>query len=230
MRWIAGFVLFLSTAIADAVGLPSESLKLQYDIHHLQASDINEHLPTLRQLAMQCSSVVEIGLRGLVSTWGILQGLSESQAPSRTYLGIDISYPPVNKLFNADSLAESNGIAFQFLQANDLNIDIDSTDMLFIDTHHTYKQLTAELDKHSPNVRKYIAMHDTSGPWGNNDEPDEYHINQSYPPHIDSMKHGLWPAVEDFLLRHPEWSLKERYFNNNGFTVLERKADPTSLF
>ena len=33
---------------------------------------------------------------------------------------------------------------------------------------------------------------------------------------------GLWPAVEDFLEKHPEWVLHERYTNNNGLTILKR--------
>jgi hypothetical protein len=38
----------------------------------------------------------------------------------------------------------------------------------------------------------------------------------------EEIRKGLWPAVEEFLVDHPEWVLKERYTNNNGLTVLER--------
>jgi hypothetical protein len=33
---------------------------------------------------------------------------------------------------------------------------------------------------------------------------------------------GLWPAVEEFIARNKNWTIKERYTNNNGLTVLER--------
>ena len=97
--------------------------------------------------------------------------------------------------------------------------------MLFIDTWHTYRHLSYELEKFSPKVRKYIAMHDTSEPWGSDDEPAYYGPVRKYPPHIDLNKRGLWTAVEDFLAAHPEWKLKERHLNNHGFTVLERKTN-----
>lgn len=200
----------------------ADELRDQYEFHCLQVSDINEHLPRLRELASECSSVTELGVREIVSTWGILQGLAESKQNPRSYIGIDLAYPSLNALFLADRLAESHGISFTIWQANDFEIEIEPTDMLFIDTWHTYCHLTYELEKFSPKVRKYIAMHDTSAPWGDNDEPFYAGIMPEYPPHINRHKRGLWAAVVDFLATHPEWRLKERHLNNHGFTVLER--------
>lgn len=190
--------------------------------HHCRAvSDIYEHIPILRQLASECSSVVEIGIRTMVSSWGVLLGLTESKAESKLYIGIDLAMPPAHNLHTAKRLAEAHQIQFNFWQANDMSINIPVIDMLFIDSLHTYCHLTYELEKFSPNVRKYITLHDTSDPWGNVDEP--YSGNYSeYPAHIDRTKRGLWPAAEDFLARHPEWKLKERRLNNHGFTILER--------
>ena len=185
-------------------------------------SDINEHVPVLRALAKECSSVVEIGLRTMVSSWGILQGLSENPSSYRSYLGIDINSPPPRILHAAKKLAELNELSFDFWQANDMDIDIEPAEMLFIDSLHTYAHLTYELEKFSPKISKYIAMHDTSAPWGNRDD-DEYLGNFSeYPLEYDREKRGLWPAVEDFLQRHPEWVLNQRLLNNHGFTILKR--------
>jgi len=50
----------------------------------------------------------------------------------------------------AKRLSLGNGIAFEFWQANDMDVDIHSADMLFIDTLHTYCHLTYELEKFSP--------------------------------------------------------------------------------
>lgn len=188
-----------------------------------QPSDINEHVPILRELAKECSSVVEIGIIGKVSTWGILQGLSKNGLPNRTYLGIDINLP-WGTIAKAEELAEENGIAFKFWQENDLNILIPPTDLLFIDSTHTYCHLTYELEKFSPYVSKYIAMHDTSDPWGNYNDPAYQGDYTEYPDWYNRNKQGLWPAIEDFLETHPEWILRERLFNNHGFTILERVA------
>ena len=171
---------------------------------------------------MKCSSVVEIGLRSIVSTWGILQGLADNTAQHKTYLGIDLPVPPEENLEEARRIALGSGIDFQFLQANDMTIDLAPADMLFIDSLHTYCHLTYELEKFSPVIKEYIAMHDTSDPWGTLDDT-EYKGNYSeYPAEYDRNKRGLWAAVEDFLARHPEWVLHERKFNCYGFTVLRR--------
>jgi len=93
--------------------------------------------------------------------------------------------------------------------------------LLFIDSLHTYCHLTYELEKFSPKVSKYIAMHDTS--WDPTiDDPAYYGDYSEYPPEYDRTKRGLWPAVVDFLKRHPEWTLHERRLNNYGFTILKR--------
>lgn len=198
------------------------ALYAMYDYHCKLPSVINEHIPTLKILSQECTSVVEIGIGHLYSTFGILYGLSENSNTQRSYLGIDLNIPPSDKFTCAKNLAEANGINFQFLQANDMEIQIENTDLLFIDSLHTYCHLTYELEKFSPYAMKYIAMHDTSYPWGNIDD-NAYNGNYSeYPSHIDRNKKGLWPAVEDFLKNHPEWSLHARYFNNNGFTILKR--------
>lgn len=199
-------------------------LRNQYVTHCSEISDINEHLPRLKSLAAECGSVTEIGVREMVSTWALLQGLSESAQDNRSYIGIDLVYPPLNQLFLADELAQENGIDFQFVQANDFGFDLKPTDLLFIDSWHTYCHLTYELETFSPKVRKLIVMHDTSEPWGDQDEPFYAGVIPDYPTHINRNKRGLWPAVADFLATHPEWSLRERRFNNHGFTVLERKG------
>jgi hypothetical protein len=218
---IAGLIILLFSSLG-AENSPKEHLYKVYMNHCTTPSDINEHIPTLRRLASECSSVVELGIRHVVSTWGILQGLSESSLPNRSYLGVDLMHPPMEKFKLAKELTQASGVQFDFLQANDMTIEIELVDMLFIDTLHTYCQLTAELEKFSPKVRKYIAMHDTSEPWGNRDGDDYFGDYSEYPAEYDRTKRGLWPAIQDFLQRHPEWSLQERHFNNHGFTVLRR--------
>jgi hypothetical protein len=219
-------IALCSLPIPSAYGIDSRAhagLWNLYEHHCNMSSDINEHIPVLRRFAAECSSVIEIGIREMVSTWGILQGLSESPSPSRSYLGIDLAFPPLENLSLAKNLSKKNGISFRFQKDNDLYIDLPYADMLFIDSLHTYRHLTYELEKFSPKIRKYIAMHDTSEPWGDLDETPYIPIDESaYPSNIDTNKRGLWQAVQDFLERHPEWILQERHLNNHGFTVLKR--------
>ena len=217
-------LFFLCISSITLYGNPSAEIQLRYqcEISSNIPSDINEHVQTLRLLAQECSSVVEIGLREMVSSWGILQGLSESQSLAPSYLGIDIHSPSLATLSLAKRLAEEHNISFTFVQANDMDVDIETAEMLFIDSLHTYCHLTYELEKFSSKITKYIAMHDTSDPWGNADEHTYDGDYAEYPEKYDRTKRGLWPAVEDFLKRHPEWTLFKRYLNNHGFTILKR--------
>ena len=199
-----------------------DELKACYENQLTTVSDIHEHLPLLRQLASESSSVVEIGMRTMCSSWAILQGLADSFANDPSYLGIDITLPPIDTLEKAKSLAAQSGIKFLFSMANDLHLMIPETDFLFIDSLHTYCHLTYELETFSPKVNKYIAMHDSSAPWGYKDDGAYTGDYSEYPESIDRSKRGLWPAIEDFLQRHPEWKLVSRHYNCHGFTILSR--------
>ncbi len=220
------FFAFVFTALTTSTYANSASEKTELEeLYHKYSqapSDINEHIPVLRQLSTECSSVVEMGVRNMIATWGILLGLTENPSPNCSYLGIDLSPPPKGSLKQAQRLSLENDISFSFWKANNMDIDIEQVDLLFIDTYHTYLHLTYELEKFSSKVNKYIAMHDTSYPWGENDEPPYYGISSEYPSWIDRDKRGLWLAVQDFLERHPEWTLHERRLNNHGFTILKR--------
>ncbi|HVW99415.1 MAG TPA: hypothetical protein VHA52_03100 [Candidatus Babeliaceae bacterium] len=200
-------------------------LREQYHIHYYRPSDIHEHLPVFRKYAQECSSIVELGVRNIVSTWGFLLGLAESPHPQRSYIGVDIGRATADILALAHRLTTENGISFQFWEKNDMDIEIAETDLLMVDTLHTYAHLTYELEKFSPKIRSYIIIHDTSHTFEYRDCLSYTGDYSEYPPSIDRSKHGLWPAVVDFLHRHPEWSLHERHLNNNGLTVLKRRSD-----
>ncbi len=209
-------------SIASANTAETENLKDLYEYYCHTQSDIQGHIPRLKKLATECSSVIEIGVRSMVSTWGILQGLSENPSTTRSYIGVDLYLPPIQTLNLARKLANDNKVFFTFLQGNDMTLELPSTELLFIDSLHTYCHLTYELEKFSPNVTKYIVMHDTSDPWGGTDEHEYTGDYSEYPPYFNRNKRGLWPAVEDFLVRHPEWKLEARYFDYHGLTILKR--------
>jgi hypothetical protein len=171
-------------------------------------SDINEHLPTLKKYAEQCESVLELGTRYIVSTYSMLA------ARPKKMVSVDLYDPSVyGGNLNAVLIAcQQEGIDYKFIQGNDLEIEIeDNFDLLFVDTDHNYRQLTSELNKYSPKINKFIAMHDTEL----FAEPCIYQ-GQEYG--------GMKRAVFDFINNHPEWKIKEVFTNNNGLTVLERVA------
>ncbi len=142
-------------------------------------TDISEHLPTLRLLVSLCDHVTEFGVRSGVST----QAFLTTNVPSIHY---DIDPQP----FAFPS-------PHSFIQADTLKIDIQPTDLLFIDTEHSYEQLSQELALHANKVRKYLVFHDTT-----------------------TYDEALTPAIVEFLKDHKDWKLLAQYLNNNGLTVL----------
>jgi hypothetical protein len=167
-------------------------------------SDINEHLPTLKRYADECNHIVEMGVRDVVSTYAFMMGkpkhlISYDIVPLERY-GVD-----VNELMEVALL---NGVDFQFRLENTLLNQIVETDLLFLDTDHTYSQVKCELDLHGNMSRKYIIFHDTTS----------YEFSGM---HGDGI--GIWMAITDFITKNPHWSIHERFTNNNGLTILKRQ-------
>ena len=164
-------------------------------------SDIQEHLETLRGLAQSCTHVTEFGVRGGVSTTALI---AAGPQKLRSY---DIRRDPAVAARLAH-LAAGAGVDFAFFEEDVTKARIEPTDLLFIDTWHTYDQLRLELERHASQVRKTIVLHDTVT-FGN--------VGQG-------GKQGLWPAIVEFLELHPEWRLQDVRLNNNGLTTLARRV------
>ena len=169
-------------------------------------SDINEHLPTLRDLASECHHITEMGVRYIVSTYAFAEGLKKGD----TLLSIDIAHPAAfgGNLDAIKNHCANKGINFEFRLGDTREIQIGETDLLFIDTLHRYGQLKCELALHANKAKKYIAFHDTTTFATMGDDGVE--------------GNGLWKAIEEFLADHKEWCIMKRYTNNNGLTILKR--------
>ena len=107
-------------------------------------------------------------------------------------------------------MQKKNKIDFIFNLESSLDCTIEKTDLLFIDTWHSYNQLYAELSRHHNNVNKYIIMHDTT---------DCQFRNENF---IVENKNGLYPAILNFTLINQNWFIHEKFANNNGLTILKR--------
>lgn len=165
-------------------------------------SDINEHLITLRYYADQCTHVTEFGVRKGVSTWAFLSSMA------KRVVSVDVNHPDEfggSLQEMRDASAEAN-IDFTFILADDLFIELEETDLLFIDSLHTYNHLKRELELHSNKARKYIIFHDT------------VHYGDVG---VDGGK-GIIPAIEEFINQDDKWEVKEVYVNNSGLIILER--------
>lgn len=164
-------------------------------------SDINEHLPTLKKYADECDHITEMGVRWVVSTYALLMGKPKKLI---SYDINGIQWESIAEMVKDDTI-------FEFRIADSTNLEIETTDLLFIDTLHNYNQIKAELSLHGNKSNKYIIFHDTTTfEW----------IGESYQ---GNYERGIWYAIEEFLEENPHWEILERYTNNNGLTILKRK-------
>ena len=63
-----------------------------------QSSDIYEHLPTLSEYASNCESIIELGVRGVVSTYAFLNGLMNNSSNNKQLLMNDILPCDINEV------------------------------------------------------------------------------------------------------------------------------------
>ena len=187
--------------LIEYLDLEETNLKDAYHICAKTPSDINAHFPVMATLAKECSHITEFGARYGVSTVCWL-----AAKPSR-FVTYDIH--PKGTVNKVGDLSE--GTDFEFKTESSIETTIEETDLLFIDSFHTYDHLKQELALHAPKVTKYIVMHDTEscGLVGG---------------HKTGAK-GLKPAIAEFLDGNEHWDQLEHYPNSNGLTVLKRNTD-----
>jgi len=192
-----------------------EQIQKIYESHKSKPSDINEHLETIFEISKECSHITEMGVRWVSSSWPMLLSRPKKM------ISYDIVYNPnINEVINQ---AKLNNIDYSFVQADVLEIDIEPTELLFIDTLHTYNQLINELNKHAEKASKYIILHDTKY-FGRIDEQIYKHASNKIKLQ-PKTKEGLMTAVEDFINSEKGkiWEIFKIFTNNNGLTILKNK-------
>jgi tetratricopeptide (TPR) repeat protein len=165
-------------------------------------TDIYEHLPTLKRLGESVETVTEFGVRDAYST------VAWVMAKPKKLTCYDYTQVSDEKLAFFEQNSRLNGTDFTFHKASTLDIEIEPTELLFIDTDHTYKQLSAELKLHANKAQKYMVFHDTStfGVYG-----------------TDKKTPGLLQAINELLLDQPAWEVLAEHKNCNGLTILANK-------
>lgn len=192
-----------------------EIIQTRFQIEKNKISDINEHLQVIHDYGSKCEHITEMGVRWGSSTWALL-----ASSPKKMISYDIVTSPEVTEILG---ICNQLSFPFQFIQGDVLSLQIEETDLLFIDTLHTYNQLISELDLHSENVRKYIILHDTNT-FGQEDEKI-YESASDKIKNQDISKQGLMNAVMDFLNteKGKSWAIDKIFENNNGLTILERK-------
>lgn len=204
-----------------------ELIKHKYEIQCITPSDINEHLPTLFEYSKQCESVIECGVRGIVSSWAFIYGLLNNEKNKKKIIMNDIYDFNFNEV---ERLTKNTNILIEKIIINDLNLELNENyDMVFIDTFHVYGQLKRELNKFSKITNKYIIMHDTEVDAINGEYlriqscmPDIKELSISTGIPVEEIKCGLRPAINEFLEENKNWVVHQHFTNNNGLTILKK--------
>ena len=181
--------------------IPENNILLrEYEEAKERITDINLHLPTLKYFADKCESVCELGVRDGQSTRAFLASNAKEILSIDFYLDAK-----VRELFQ---VAHRQGKDAFYVEGNSLNPDIvtGSFDLLFIDTQHTFGQLSKELELHGKKAKKYIIFHDTQ-----------------------TFATELLPAILLFMKKNPEWVVEEVYQHNNGLMILKKLVDRVVL-
>tara|TARA_R100000008_G_C3581429_1_gene168804 strand:- start:291 stop:941 length:651 start_codon:yes stop_codon:yes gene_type:complete len=193
----------------------SKRLQEKYDYHsNDKDNDMWFHFDMLHAIAVDSNVIMELGTRGIVSTWAFMSGLSGtterilSVSDDRRHLhtetakciwSYDINHPSDYgaDIDEAKDIANENFIEWTFKQEDTLETELPNCCSIFFDTDHTYKQLSQELKLHAHKARKYLVFHDT-------------------------MKYAteLVPAINEFLEEHPEWRILHCENACNGLTIL----------
>jgi hypothetical protein len=187
-------------------------------------SDIYKHLPVLKEYASRCNHVTEMGARTGNSTLAFLLSGADK------FVSYDYQYENpephlvegVEKLKTLITGAKDNlGIDATYIGADVLEVEIEQTDLLFIDTWHVYEQLREELRLHASKVNKYIAFHDieTFGIVGEGyPEMDPNHPTRDKL----SSQGGIRLAIDEFLENNSDWKIVYETKENNGLMILEK--------
>lgn len=174
----------------------------EYELACKCDSDINEHLPVLRRYAEQCPHITEMGTRYGNSTVAFMSAYPQK------FIAYDVT--PNDRIEYLQMVAKDCNINFDFRLENVEQIEIEETDLLFIDTNHNSDQNEVEMRLHANKARKFIIFHDCETFW---EDGSGYWKGEG---------HGLRYSIEPFLEANPHWVIKERFRNNNGLLILER--------
>lgn len=163
--------------------------------------DISEHLPTLRKLAWECDHITEIWVRCGLSDCAFLLGIKDWG----TVVGYDLVSNEQTDELQELAIKEWRKRDFRIWDSSE--IEIDETDMLFIDSLHNGDLLAIELNRHANKARKYIVFHDTET------------FGQ-----VGETKWHEWlnKPMKDFLKNNKQRKTKKVYKNNNWLTIWKR--------
>ena len=178
-----------------------------------------KHLPYLRELAGQCTSIWELGVKCGHSSSAFLAGL-----------------PAAGRLFSVDlaiaskarQLKKAVDKKWRLLEGNSLDSSAfcgcATPDLIFFDSLHTYEQIRMELLMWGNEAKSRLVFHDsiTFGIWGANMETGTYLPQPDDRSCFDPASHGIRLAIDEFMAANPHWRIERHAPYGHGLLTLVR--------
>lgn len=159
--------------------------------------NIDKHMLLLRSLVRHCEHITEFGTDVGFSTTAFLAGRPQ------TMVCYDVRRRAVVE--RLERLAHQEGITLEFHREDTRTCEVIApTDLLFIDSEHTYGQVRAELERHGNQARRFLVFHDTI----------------TFP--------GIMDAITEFLEQNPHWEVVQHFRHQHGLLVCRRREGDTS--
>lgn len=156
-------------------------------IHRKWLGDSPERIELISKLSSDSEHITEFGVYSGCSTLAFIL------AKPKKLISYDITDQFFSIKRKIEQLAKENKINYQFLLGDSCSLEIEETDLLFIDTIHTYKQTKNELNKHHLKVKKHILLHDYNSHYGVKKAVDEFLLlnNNFKISYLDLFNDGL---------------------------------------
>lgn len=183
----------------------------------------------VRQHAQSCETLLEFGSRGGISGLLFLQTLLDSQAAWRArYVGVDLIED--DSVRNLRSLAEQNGLSFEFWRGHTKTYPPHETDGLSWDTFHCGGALFEDLVRVAPFVKKRIFVLGTQTYALESEATlrklDATQVARELQISVDGVKMGMKEGLRRFLATHPDWRMEREI---GEITILTRIAAATAV-
>lgn len=135
--------------------MQNKSVKDMYDLvckkDPLKDSIIYD-MDVILAIAKEVDHITELGVHKCNSIYGWLAG------EPKKVVGVDIKSQPEWEVLK--EIVADTTLNLELIISNDLEVVLEETDLLFIDSLHTYNHVCALLRIHQEKVKKYIVLHD----------------------------------------------------------------------
>lgn len=189
-----------------------EAMEALYQERSSAPDQMSFHMGRLRELASECETAVEFGVRRANSSVALLLGVK------RQLTSYDIEWPQ-RYAHLISRIEAAAGPKWLKIPRDSREAEFQETDLLFIDSLHTYDQVAAEL-RHADRVRKFLVFHDSISHGSIGQDPVKRKDATTWVPNPEVM--GIRPAIDHFMIAHRDWRIRDHFTDHSGLLVLER--------